>query len=63
MSYRTREIAQCLQRLTRAGHSVASRAESVERQEAILEALLGVLENSEEVLVAAKTMLESTDVS
>ena len=35
----------------------------MERQEAILEALLGVLENSEEVLVAAKTMLESTDVS
>ena len=62
-NYRIREIVQCLQRLTRAGHSVASQSEGGEKQAVVLEALLAVLERSQEVLVAAKAMADTPDVS
>ena len=61
-SYRIREIVQCLQRLTRASHSIASQSEGGEKQAAVLEALLAVLEGSQEVLVAAKAMADTPDV-
>ena len=61
--YRIIEIVQCLQRLMWAGHSVASQSEGGEKQAAILEALLEVLERSQAVLMAAKAMADNPDVS
>lgn len=62
-SYKTREIGHCLQRLARAGHSVAAESQTREKQIAILEALLALLKNGREVLVAVKAKMESYDVS
>lgn len=61
--YKTREIAHCLQRLTRAGQSVAAELQTREKQIAILEALLALLKNGREMLVAVKAKIESCDVS
>ena len=63
VSYRTGEITQCLRRLTRAAHGVACQSEGKEKHAAILVALLAVLERSQQVLLAAKAMLENPDVS
>ena len=63
LSRRVREIVQCLGRLTRSAHWVACGEEDREKQEEILVSVLAVLERSEELLVAAKTVVDSLEVS
>jgi hypothetical protein len=60
-SHRGREIGQSLQQLKQACYSLACQSEVAEKQVSILEALLAVLETGQEVLIAAKSMMESPD--